>query len=144
MRHPWAFEALQGVRIGPNGMRHFEQTLAAVASLDIELADKLELVCAVDDYVFGYVLRADLEATQTPGDEEFDELVLPFYESQLETGDYPNISKLFDGLDAASGFDLVVGVFRAEGRFERGLERLLDGLEASLPRSVIRDAAEPG
>ena len=144
VRHPWALEGLRGARGGPNGMRHFEQTLAAVAALDIELADKLELVCAVDDYVFGYVLRADLEATQAPGDDEFDELVLPFYEAQLETGDYPNISKLFAGLDAASGFDLVVGVFRAEGRFERGLERLLDGLEASLPRSVIRDAAEPG
>ena len=95
---------------------------------------KLELISAVDDYVFGYVLRADLEATQKPGDEEFDEQVLPFYEAQLETGDYPNISKLFEGRDAASGFDLVVGVFRDEGRFERGLERLLDGLEAALPR----------
>ena len=91
-------------------------------------------LCAVDDYVFGYVLRADLEATQKPGDEEFDEQVLPFYEAQLETGDYPNISKLFEGRDAASGFNLVVGVFRDEGRFERGLERLLDGLEAALPR----------
>ena len=134
MRHPWALEGLRGARGGPNGMRHFEQTLAAVASLDIELADKLELVAIVDDYVFGYVLRADLSPTQKPGDEEFDEQVLPFYEAQLETGDYPNISKLFEGRDTASGFELVVGVFRDEGRFERGLERLLDGLEAALPR----------
>jgi AcrR family transcriptional regulator len=143
-RHPWALEGLRGARGGPNGMRHFEQSLAAVASLDIELADKLELVCTVDDYVFGYVLRADLEATQKPGDAEFDEKVLPYLEAQLETGDYPNIATLFEGLDPASGFELVMSVFRDEARFERGLQRLLAGLEAGIARTPSTPGRQTG
>ena len=145
VRHPWALERIAGRRAAARtACATSSRRSRRSPSLDLDSPTSSSSIALVDDYVFGYVLRADLEATQTPGDEEFDELVLPFYEAQLETGDYPNISKLFAGLDAASGFDLVVGVFRAEGRFERGLERLLDGLEASLPRSVIRDAAEPG
>ena len=47
-----------GARGGPNGMRHFEQSLAAVASLDLDVRAKLELIAIVDDYVFGFVFRS--------------------------------------------------------------------------------------
>ena len=57
VRHPWALEALRGARGGPNGMRHFEQSLAAVASLELDTRAKLELIAIVDDYVFGFVFR---------------------------------------------------------------------------------------
>ena len=58
-RHPWLLnaEAMRGMRIGPNGMRHFEQSLAAVAALALDDVDKLEVIAMVDDYVFGYALR---------------------------------------------------------------------------------------
>ena len=44
-------------------MRHFEQSLAAVAELALDDVDKLEVIAMVDDYVFGYALRRleDLE-----------------------------------------------------------------------------------
>ena len=57
VRHPWAMQAMSGSRGGPNGMRHFEQSLAAVSSLAIDGRAKLELIAIVDDYVFGYVFR---------------------------------------------------------------------------------------
>ena len=57
LRHPWALQAMTGSRGGPNGMRHFEQSLAAVASLALPARAKLELMGIVDDYVFGFIFR---------------------------------------------------------------------------------------
>ena len=38
-------------------MRHFDQSLQAVASLSISLTEKLDIVATVDEYVFGYCLQ---------------------------------------------------------------------------------------
>lgn len=57
-RHPWALFSMRGALPGPNGMRHFDQCLAAVADLPLNAAGKLELLAHVDDFVFGHVLRA--------------------------------------------------------------------------------------
>jgi AcrR family transcriptional regulator len=134
LRHPWALQALAGSRGGPNGMRHFEQSLAAVAALDLEPRARLELIATVDDYVFGSVIRtgevaATLGATQQ---EELLEQVLPFFEAQLRSGDYPEIQALLQGPDIRASWDAVVAAMTDEGRFERGLQALLDGLEARL------------
>jgi AcrR family transcriptional regulator len=126
--HPWALEGLRAARIGPNGMRHFEQTLLAVSSLEIDLVAKLELVTVVDDYVFGHVFRVGMDASRD--EDELRRTVLPYMDAQLATGSYPEIERLFEGHDAASGFELVHRAMHAEGRFERGLEQLLNGLEA--------------
>lgn len=49
LRHPWAVQALQGRGaaaqdgpFGPNGLRHFEQSLAAVATAPLDTAAKLD------------------------------------------------------------------------------------------------------
>ncbi len=56
-RHRWAFDHFGDGRPGPNGLRHFEQSLRAVDGLDISAAEKFELIGQVDDYVFGFALR---------------------------------------------------------------------------------------
>ena len=56
-RHPWILDITDDPTIGPNGVRHFDQTLQAVSSLDVDLATKLDIVSAVDEYVFGYCLN---------------------------------------------------------------------------------------
>jgi len=96
-RHPWLMtaEAMRGMRIGPNGMRHFEQSLAAVADLALDDIDKLEVIAMVDDYVFGYALRRlDLEHEPKPGEGWPPEL-MAYIDAQLETGEYPQISSMF-------------------------------------------------
>ena len=132
-RHPWALEGLRGARGGPNGMKHFEQTLAAVSSLDLDLAGKLELALIVDDYVFGYVLRSSHSRVALP-DEGARAAIGSYLSTLLATGDYPNTSRMFAGMDVAEGLELMIAAFRNEDRFARGLERLMDGLEASLRR----------
>ena len=56
-RHPWILDITDDPPIGPNSVRHFDQSLQAVASLPIPLADKLDIVSTVDEYVFGYCLH---------------------------------------------------------------------------------------
>ena len=56
MRHPWVLDITDDPAVGPNGVRHFDQSLAAVASLELSLADKFDIVSAVDEYVFGACL----------------------------------------------------------------------------------------
>jgi AcrR family transcriptional regulator len=130
LQHPWALEGMRAARIGPNGMRHFEQTLLAVSSLELDLQAKLELAAVVDDYVFGHVFRAGMEAMQDR--DELRETMLPYLDAQLATGNFPEIERLFAGHDASSGIEVMHEAMQAEGRFERGLEQLLDGLEAGL------------
>jgi AcrR family transcriptional regulator len=129
-RHPWAMEGLRGARGGPNGMRHFEQTLVAVRDLPLDVKGKLELVSIVDDYVFGWVVR-----TAEHDRDDVDELrehIVPYFGALLATGEYPELERLFGGKDLADAFQEVWDTFRSDERFERGLQRLLDGIEASL------------
>lgn len=135
-RHPWSFEALRETEGGgPNGMRHLEQSVAAVSGLDLDAREQLEIVSMVDDYVFGYVMREN-EALGMAGD--VGEELLPdlrgFFEAQLATGDYPHIERLLGD----QGVDEIWRVFTEltldDDRFERGLRRLLDGIELDLER----------
>ena len=134
-RHPWALEGLRGARGGPNGMQHFEQTLAAVSSLDLPFARKLEIALIVDDYVFGFVLRSLQAHTEDPREALRSEAALEYLGALLATGAYPHISEVFEGLDAKQGVAMMVAAFRDPARFERGLERLMDGLEVGLQRT---------
>jgi hypothetical protein len=56
------------VRVGPNGLRHVEQSLQAVAGIDLPLGQKFENLSVVDDYVFGHCLRISEARSQA----EFD------------------------------------------------------------------------
>jgi AcrR family transcriptional regulator len=138
-QHPWIFEAMsQPAGSGPNGLRHFEQSLAAVSELNAPPRDRLELAGLVDDYVFGFTLRELLqEMYEAEGDPDMTESGIAFFESELETGEYPNVSKLLRG-DLRKAVERLMESFSGEAatnrRFERGLKALLDGFEANLPK----------
>jgi AcrR family transcriptional regulator len=126
--HHWVFEKMDGDGPpGPNGMRHFEQSLQAVAGLDLDKKQTFEVIGQIDDYVFGYSLREVHEAAEHERGWPPD--VIDFFKREVATGDYPLVKKFFgDDLDAS--FAQVVEMMAEEGRFERGLTRLLDGIEA--------------
>lgn len=135
--HPWIFEAMgEPAQSGPNGLKHFEQSLAAVSELSVPRRERLELVALTDDYVFGFSLREVLqEMYEAQGDPNMAESGMAFFESQLATGEYPNTSKLFRG-DLSAAMERVVETFSGDKandrRFERGLKILLDGFEKKL------------
>lgn len=128
--HRWTLDRLGDGRPGPNGMRHFEQSLRAVAPLELDDQLVFELIGQIDDYVFGYALREaqELEEHERGWPPE----VVDFFQRQIDSGEYPQIRSLL-GDDANAGVERVVELLTKEGRFDRGLERLLDGIEAGLP-----------
>jgi AcrR family transcriptional regulator len=128
-RHRWMLDRLGDGRPGPNGMRHFEQSLEAMADAGISSRAMFEAIVLVDEYVFGFAIREAQEAAEherdwAPG-------VREFFQRELESGEFPRLGELL-GTDADGAVERVAEVFFEEGRFERGLERLLDGIEAGL------------
>jgi AcrR family transcriptional regulator len=140
LRHPWALYAMQGERavqgapIGPNGMRHFEQSLAALAEAPLDTRAKLDLLAIVDAYVFGTVLQSGETRARGEVDPGAAEALMEFALGQLRTGRYPHLQALSGDPAAASIAD--VGLL--EERFERGLRLLLDGA-IGLPPPVPAD-----
>jgi AcrR family transcriptional regulator len=133
-RHPWALQALTGAQGGPNGMRHFEQSLAAVSSLDADTATRIGVISMVDDYVFGYVFRTGqvADSFKDPANEEIIAELLPHFEAQIHSGEYPHLQSLFGDGDVRETWEGIVETMTADGRFEEGLGLLLDGIEAKL------------
>lgn len=128
-RHRWALDRLDDTQPVPNGLRSFEQALSALASLEISYDDKFELISLVEDYVYGFALREAREiADQERG---WQPEVLEFFQRQLDQDEYPELRRLL-GDDIEAGFQRFGELFLGEPRFERGLERLLDGVAASL------------
>lgn len=136
-RHPWLLDITDDPAIGPNGVRHFDQTLQAVAMLDVDLATKLEIVSSVDEYVFGYCLN---RRNNTQAGDAFDDSMVAYVEGLIDTGEYPALKALVDDLGLDESWTQIETSLRDDSRFDRTLERLLDGIEAELER---RPASSP-
>jgi AcrR family transcriptional regulator len=127
LRHPWAL-ALQHnePRFGPNGIRHFEQSLAAVARLPLGQLERLEVMSLVDDYVFGVIAHSDHEQGQR-SDEWLNALSL-WVRQLVATGGFPHIEALFGDEDPAATIRRLIASTTEDERFQRGLDYLLDGI----------------
>jgi hypothetical protein len=72
---------------------------------------------------------------EAEGDPDMTESGLAWFESELEGGEYPDVSRMFRG-DVRTGIERLMESFSGERsnnrRFERGLKALLDGFEANL------------
>ena len=137
MAHPWSLAALTDAQFGPNAMRHFEQSLAAVAGTGLPAAARLELIAAVDDYVSGNALHAVESLARARAAEQDPDLVtatVAYGLDQLKTGDFPQLSAIYEenatpDTEPAEPPMTEAALTRA---FERGLQALLDGLAARL------------
>ena len=107
VRHPWSFMAMISAQPGLNAMRHMEQCLEALADTRMTAREKLTLLTTLDDFVFGYALRAG--AANTGVDRKF-------AKAQIATGAFPRLKEAF--VDARATPD--------DDRFERGVKALLD------------------
>ncbi|MBO2456402.1 TetR/AcrR family transcriptional regulator [Actinomadura violacea] len=121
LRHPWMFElAGRSPRVGPNGLRHAEQSMAAAARLTDDPKEMLAIVTTVDHYMLGFVLREQRlrEMGTTPtGEVRPSVLEQAYVRKLLESGDFPHLNSVLDA-----------GLFSQED-FDLGLKWLLDGIE---------------
>jgi AcrR family transcriptional regulator len=141
IRHPWALTDLDGGRIGPNGMRHVEQSMAAMATAPLSDADKISVISAVDDYVFGHILRMRDPWKPGASDPQALRQVNEFIDAQIATGEFPQLAALIGDEDPTEVFARMSLAMTNEARFERGLEALLDGFEQSPKRKRDENVA---
>jgi AcrR family transcriptional regulator len=133
MRHPWAVQSLQGRgapaqegTFGPNGLKHFEQSLAALADAPLSVRDKLGLLANLDDFVFGHVLRAgEVRArAQQAETSDFVDRITAFLNEQFKSGRLPHLAELSRDPAARTLLDPAA----LDERFERGLQALIGGV----------------
>ena len=136
-RHPWAMEALRGAEGGPNGLRHFEQSLAAVEDTGLDARGRMQLIGLVDDYVVGSVTReAAGRAVAGSSDtaaliEQIPGPMLAYFEALVQSGEFPRVAQLAGG-GARETIAFLASAMLDEERFERGLATLLDGVAQGL------------
>jgi AcrR family transcriptional regulator len=131
-RHPWIFDITDDPPLGPNGVRHFDQSLQAVASLDLTLPEKFDIVFTVDEYVFGYCLQ-ERNYVDPPGGPHDDDMI-DYVQDLITTGDYPQLATIANEVGLGDAWATVLRHLRDPRRFARNLGRLLDGIEANLSR----------
>jgi AcrR family transcriptional regulator len=143
-RHPWMGDAMRprpSSVPGPNALRHVDQSLAAVADTGLDAQGQMDLIAAVDDYVIGYVIRAlrfAEEEESAPGEEWLAEMFEHMRE-RIERGGYPHLQRALEANRAEGRSDEELARMATdERRFERGLERILDGIEVELKRTAKR------
>jgi AcrR family transcriptional regulator len=136
MRHPWVIDALAGAEaaaVGPNVLRHVEQSLHAAETAGFEGMEAFEIITLVDDYAYGYVARFRQEVHNTTKEERRErmESVLAGIQEQLATDQYPRMAAFLSG-DIEKVMEDMEQMDQDQTRFDRGLRMLLDGLEAEL------------
>jgi AcrR family transcriptional regulator len=129
-RHLWIFDIVDDPAAGPNGVRHFDQSLQAVASMPGTLRDKFDVIFAVDEYVFGYCLHARDDHVSARAADDAD--TISYIAELVSGGDYPQIQALIDELGLDAAWTTIEEHSRDTARFDRNLRRLLDGLAADV------------
>jgi AcrR family transcriptional regulator len=123
-RHPWMLteRGASEPRLPPSFARHIEQSLEAVAGLDVDQATKNAILRAVDDFVFGCALDENDQAARE-GAPEFS------LEELKQMAEREGLERLRASLDAMQA--------PRESHFEQGLDWLIAGIEADLQRRGV-------
>lgn len=145
--HPWMIAAaFRRPFIGPNALRHFDQSLGAVASLPLPPERKRAVLLAVDTYTLGFVRWEVISKARHGGGEGHDPscATVPtdgpsaaeidaYVAAQAASGKYPHLAEL------GGKKKMSLGV-KAEA-FEAGLDWLLAGIEAEVGDSGADEPA---
>jgi AcrR family transcriptional regulator len=142
VRHRWALEGLRGQPFGPNGVRHFEQSLRAVELTGLPPQERMTMLATVDDYVFGFVLRTlgdSPERVTEEGDSEA-AAIFDYLNRKMDSGEFPAMARLLGSGDVESRMRRWEEISANwANRFEHGLQLLLDGIELELDRRGLPD-----
>jgi AcrR family transcriptional regulator len=126
LAHPWMVTAAgRQALLGPNVMRHVEQSLEATAALGIDQTKRLAIWRAVDSYTMGHAHLSpgrDQSEGHTANDPSRRAAVEAYLQGLADSGNFPNL--------AASGAAGLLRNDHDELTFETGLDWLLTGVAA--------------
>jgi AcrR family transcriptional regulator len=126
LAHPWIVTAAaQQALIGPNVMRHAEQSLQATAALGLDRTKRLAIWRAVDSYTMGHAnisLARDHGEGTTATDPGWRAAAEAYLQGLADSGNFPNL--------AAFGAAGLLHNDYDELTFETGLNWLLTGIAA--------------
>ncbi len=131
-RHPWILDVVADPALGPNSVRHFDQSLQAVASLPGTFTDKLDVITAVDEYVLGFCVHERSDFHDDTADNETE--MIAYVEELVATGDYPQLAELTKVEKLEQLWAKMQKHANDPTRFDRNLARLLNGIEQDLSR----------
>jgi AcrR family transcriptional regulator len=124
--HPWLVTAAgQRALIGPNVMRHAEQSLQATAALGLDWAKRRAILRAMDTYAMGHAhisLARDHSEGNTATEPGWRAEAETYLQGLADSGDFPNL--------AAIGAAGLLRNDNDELSFETGLNWLLTGIAA--------------
>jgi AcrR family transcriptional regulator len=119
LRHPWTIDIpAHGATLGPNALRHVEESITALEELDLSPQVAIEILMAVDKFVLGHVIFEVGSRSVDIG-----RLAQPYIDSLLASGEFPALSRIAADARATAA---------TEDEFERGLTWLLDGIAAGI------------
>jgi AcrR family transcriptional regulator len=132
LAHPWSLTSLNEAQFGPNASRHYEQSLAAIASLDLPTARRIELIGIFDNYVAGNALNTveSLERIRTAAaNPRLVTDAVAYGARLLASGDFPQLSALSQRADGSASQEGPPSTDSALDRqFEAGLAALIAGV----------------
>jgi AcrR family transcriptional regulator len=129
LAHPWWAELIgRNVLLGPNGIRYWEQMLAAVRTLGADEETRQAVVVTVETFVVGQTTFAlDEQGDAKTGHrsrEQWQQAVSKYRQDLIATGEFPQLSSVGPpGPTSAADRDRY---------FTLGLDWLLAGVAASL------------
>jgi AcrR family transcriptional regulator len=137
--HPWSLASLNDAQFGPNALRHYEQSLAALRHTNLSTAQKITLTAILDDYVVGSALHT-VEALQRAHTAQQNPAVaseaMAFGRALLTTGEFPELAALATKMSEHSTGDAADGPAldrdKLNVQFEAGMNALLAGLSQSM------------
>jgi len=132
LKHPWLV-ALITTRptLGPELLRVYEFSLGALDGLGLEIDELISLTGMLNDYVYG-AIRTEigwLESARRTGldaEQWRSEYLGPYVQQVIETGNHPLFNRTV--------LESKLSHLPPEERFEYGLDRVLNGIAASLPK----------
>jgi AcrR family transcriptional regulator len=127
--HPWSVSSLNQAQFGPNAMRHYEQSLAALAGTTLSYPQRTVVTAILDDYVVGnatHTIEAHERLRAASGNPRLVTEAMAYGEALFATGEFPELEALTEHAREAGGEGGPLA--HLDTRFEAGLAALLDGL----------------
>jgi AcrR family transcriptional regulator len=130
IRHPWAVSSFNQAQFGPNAVRHYEQSLAALASTGLSYPQKVEVTAIIDDYVTGNAAHTIETAGRFRAVADNPGLIAEaraYGDALMATGEFPELEAVARLARSGGGETAPPG--DTDRLFEIGMAALLEGIE---------------